>query len=398
MSAASRRIAIPPVASWTKPFRAESMAPSAVVSVPRMVAVVPSGIALASAINRIGVGVGVGAGVGVGIGVGVGAGVGVGLGVGAGVGAGVGFGLGVGVGVGVGAGVGVGVGAGVEAGDGVGVGVGVGAGVGVGVGVGAGVGAGVEAGDGDGVGNGVGLGVGVACGVADADGEGDGPEAGVGAAARFCGVGDVRTTKSSEFSFVSVPFPSAPPGSRSMLDPAAGAGATVPSTNAFVASPQPTASIGVPPIGRSTIAPPVAANPPLYVASATEAKTPAEFAIRRCRPGSRIVAEDHDAFRVTVLPVDVAYATSSPDRSMATAPAFEISANSSDADAPPVWTSETTSVEVGHATAAARTAGNRAADDVGPASASDARTRRSSTAWPAPRTRSIDDLPAGAGG
>ena len=105
---------------------------------------------------------------------------------------------------------------------------------------------------------------------------------------------------------MSVPLPSSPPGSRSMLDPAGGADAADPSTNAFVASPQPTASIGVPPIGRSTIAPPVAANPPLYVASAIGAKTPAEFAISRCRPGSRIVAAVHDAFRVTVLPVDVA--------------------------------------------------------------------------------------------
>ena len=291
-------------------------------------------------------------------------------------------------------------GLGVEDGDGVGVvvGPGVGAGVDVGVGDAVGVGVGVGLGDGDSVGIGVRLGVGVATGLADADGDGDGPEGGVGAAARFCGVGDIRTAKSSEFSFVSVPFPGVPPGSRSMLDPAAGAGATVPSTNAFVASPQPTASIGVPPIGRSTIAPPVAANPPLYVASATGAKTPAEFAISTCRPGSRIVAAVHEAFRVTVLPVDVAYTTSSPVRSTATAPAFEISANSSDADAPPVCTSDTTSVEVGHATAAARSAGNEAADDGRPASASDARTRRSSTAWPAPRTRSIDDLPAGAGG
>ena len=52
-------------------------------------------------------------------------------------------------------------------------------------------------------------------------------------------------------------------GTRSMLDPAAGAGATSPSTNPLEASPQPTASTGSPPIGRSTTAPPVAANPPL---------------------------------------------------------------------------------------------------------------------------------------
>jgi hypothetical protein len=208
----------------------------------------------------------------------------------------------VGVAVGVGLGVGIRLGVGVD----VGVGAGVAAGVGVGGGVGAGVGVAVGAGVADGEGVGIRVGVGVATGVADADGEGDGPEGGVGVAARFCGVGDVRTAKSSEFSLVSVPFPSAPPGSRSMLEPAAGAGATVPSTNEFVASPQPTASIGVPPIGRSAIAPPVAANPPLYVASATGAKTPAVFAISRCRPGSRIVATVQEAFRVTVLPVDVA--------------------------------------------------------------------------------------------
>ena len=38
----------------------------------------------------------------------------------------------------------------------------------------------------------------------------------------------------------------------------------MPSTNVFVASPQPTASIAVPPVGRRTIAPPVAASPPEY--------------------------------------------------------------------------------------------------------------------------------------
>ena len=48
----------------------------------------------------------------------------------------------------------------------------------------------------------------------------------------------VATAKSAAFTFVSVPLPADPPGSRSMLDPAGGAGAAVPSTNAFVASPQ----------------------------------------------------------------------------------------------------------------------------------------------------------------
>ena len=36
------------------------------------------------------------------------------------------------------------------------------------------------------------------------------------------------------------------------------------------------------------------------------AKTPAELAMSTCRPGSRMVAVVHDAFLVTVLPVEVA--------------------------------------------------------------------------------------------
>jgi hypothetical protein len=75
-------------------------------------------------------------------------------------------------------------------------------------------------------------------------------------------------------SFESVMLPAVPPGRRSRLEPAGGALAAVPSTKLFVASPQPTASIGAPPTTRRTIDPPVAANPPLYVASATAAKTP----------------------------------------------------------------------------------------------------------------------------
>ena len=45
--------------------------------------------------------------------------------------------------------------------------------------------------------------------------------------------------QSAPLSFVSVPFPASPPGRRSRLEPAGGAGAALPSTNAFVASPQP---------------------------------------------------------------------------------------------------------------------------------------------------------------
>ena len=65
-------------------------------------------------------------------------------------------------------------------------------------------------------------------------------------------------------------------------NPAGGAGATEPSTKAFVASPQPIASIALPPIGRTASAPPVAAKPPLYVASAAAAKIPLALATSRC--------------------------------------------------------------------------------------------------------------------
>ena len=60
----------------------------------------------------------------------------------------------------------------------------------------------------------------------------------------------------------------------------------------------------------------------------------------------------HDAFRVTVLPADVTYAISRPARSTGPAPTFVISANSSDAELPPVWISDTRSVEAGQVTAA----------------------------------------------
>ncbi len=69
---------------------------------------------------------------------------------------------------------------------------------------------------------------------------------------------------------MSEPLPAEPPGLRSRLDPADGADAAVLSTNAFVASPQPIASIAAPPTTRSATAPPVAAKPPEYVASATD--------------------------------------------------------------------------------------------------------------------------------
>jgi hypothetical protein len=90
-----------------------------------------------------------------------------------------------------------------------------------------------------------------------------------------------------------------------MLWPGGGAAAAVPSTKAFVASPQPTASIGAPPTGRRTSAPPVAASPPEYVASAVEAYVSTAFATSRCCPVTSSVSSVHVAFRVTVEPEDV---------------------------------------------------------------------------------------------
>src|SRR4029078_9898854 len=119
-------------------------------------------------------------------------------------------------------------------------------------------------------------------------------------AARPWGDGAPCTNQSDTLSFVSVPFPTWPPGARSLPDPAGGAAPAVPSTNELLASPQPTASIGVPPTGRRAIAPPVAANPLAYGALARAAYEPAVFARRMRFPGSRIVAVDHVALRVTV--------------------------------------------------------------------------------------------------
>ena len=122
------------------------------------------------------------------------------------------------------------------------------------------VGGGVD----DAVGATVGVGVGVGCG----------------GVFRPSAIGAGWANQSVALSFESVALPRSPPGRRSMLDEAGGATAALPSTHAFVASPQPTASITVPPVVRSTSAPPVAAIPLLHVASATDAKTPAALAAR----------------------------------------------------------------------------------------------------------------------
>jgi len=148
--------------------------------------------------SRVGVGDGVGAGLdvgsgvatGVGLGVCVGSGLGLGLGVGVGSELGVGLTVGSTVGIGVGSGVGVGDGPGVPVGDGIGVRLGVGAVLGLGVGVGVGTG-----------------------GLASA-----------------WGTGEDVTTQSEALSFVSIEFPCAPPGRRSIELPAGGAGAGAVST------------------------------------------------------------------------------------------------------------------------------------------------------------------------
>ena len=231
-------------------------------------AVDPSGWLRAAAIVTIGTGVAVGAAVGTGVSVGAGVGVAVGSAVGSGVGASVGTGVGTGVGASVGVGSMVGVG------DGSSVGAAVGSAVGAVVGEGVSVGTGAVA---DGValgatvGNGVSVAAGESVGVAAGVVVGVAPGAGTGGAAIDCGFGDAWVNQSTAFEFVSVVLPLRPPGLRSMLEPAAGAGAGEPSTKVLVASPQPTASTGAPPMTRSTIAPPVAANPPLYVASARPA-------------------------------------------------------------------------------------------------------------------------------
>lgn len=104
-----------------------------------------------------------------------------------------------------------------------------------------------------------GLGLGESLGLA----LGLGLEPGVGraGAARFSGTGAGLIDQSIALSFVSKTLPREPPGPRSMLDPAGGAGATAVSMTAFEAAPHPTASIGAPPAGRRTRAPPVAAMP-----------------------------------------------------------------------------------------------------------------------------------------
>ncbi len=128
---------------------------------------------------------------------------------------------------------------------------------------------------------------------------------GTGGSASAWGSGLAWTNQSRLSSLVSMPLPSGPPGSRSRLEPAGGAGAGDPSTKPLAAVPQAIESMTVPSPARSATAPPAAASPPLYVASAPLAKLPAASANRRCWPGSNGVGVVQAALRVTVPPVAV---------------------------------------------------------------------------------------------
>src|SRR5664280_1643908 len=110
------------------------------------------------------------------------------------------------------------------------------------------------------------------------------------------------TSQSAPLSLVSSQLPSAPPGRRSMLARAGGAGATEPSTNEFVAVPQPTASTTDPPTYLRTREPPSAAMPLEYVTSASGPYIPAPLATRRCCPGASGNGDVKLALRVIVDP------------------------------------------------------------------------------------------------
>ena len=276
-------------------------------------------------------------------------------------------------------GVGSGVGSGVGGGDGVGVVPGVS--TGVGMAEGAGLSAGVS------VGVAVALGVPVGPGLGVAAGE-------VGTEARFCGSDMALTTKSSRLSLVSWPDPPAPPGSRSRLLPAAGAGAGRVSSHALAAVPQPTASIArLAPTARSATLPPAAAKPLAYRASAMAEKMPASLAISKwLRAGMGGVPVGQVALRVIVAPVAVTYTSSSPSTESAPDVGLYSSTNSSDAPVPPVisslmsrWSTVTAAAERSpvKATGKAR-AGPMAASTIMPAENA-ARARRATG-----ETRAID--------
>src|SRR5690349_4812854 len=82
-------------------------------------------------------------------------------------------------------------------------------------------------------------------------------------------------------------------------------------------------------------------------------------------------------------------------RSEGAAPWFAISTNSSDALEPPVWTSDTTSVETGHATEAAKATPLPSVAVAAGRLDRHRATTRASAASAARRTRCMRDLPAG---
>jgi hypothetical protein len=99
---------------------------------------------------------------------------------------------------------------------------------GVGSGVAVGSGEDVGSGVGTGVGSAVGVGTGVGTAVAVGSGVGDVPGSGTAGEVDPCGPGMDDTNQSATLSFVSMPLPSDPPGRRSRLDSAGGAGDGVP--------------------------------------------------------------------------------------------------------------------------------------------------------------------------
>jgi hypothetical protein len=121
---------------------------------------------------------------------------------------------------------------------------------------------------------------------------------------------------------------------------------------------------------------------------------PAVFAMRMCRPRSSSTAVDHVALRVTVDPDDVTYTTSRPARSTGVVPAFVSSMNSSEADAPPVSSSDTSRVDGDDDIAAS----GPAPDTVAPTALAATENTRTSAAAAARRVRSIYDLRAGGRG
>jgi hypothetical protein len=197
----------------------------------------------------------------------VGVAVGLGVAVAEAIGLGVPVGLGVAVAEAIGLGVPVGLGVAVAEAIGLGVPVGLGVAVAEAIELGVPVGLGVAVAEAIGLGSGVVVSSGVVVGTEvgavsceSVEGVAEGP--GTGLEASDCGMGLGWMNQSTRLLFVSWVLPPDPPGRRSMLDFAGGAGATDPSTYPFVAVPHPTPSMTAPSTWRSATAPPSAASPP----------------------------------------------------------------------------------------------------------------------------------------